>query len=583
VQKARSACSFGHTHCVTAADGTGRRRDRRFNHHFDDDKTMLFGSSWRLPTVVTAVVAAALAAVLPVALLLTLSYRQTLTRAHTQLTDVVEVAAGIADDVIARAQFNMQRFARITNLELSDMAKRLLDDMVYVDPFFREAGVIDAEGWLVHSTASGFTSPFLVTAESRADPADPEAQLLGLFRTRAMAQDSIILAMPVPGRGEVNLLVEPEILTVAFQRLDLGRDGFVAFVGPNGRALAVAGPGARLDRPVSAAVAPGCMRVRVAAARGQLAIVGELDRSWVLRDWHANLRLGAAVAAVSACVAGASAYRLARRRRGIDHDLRRGIDRGELVVEYQPILDLNSGRCVGAEALVRWQHPIHGLLPPGVFIPMALDRGLIAPLTAWLLRRVAQDEAALTGAVGDLRISINCPSCLFDEEGFVGLVERAQLSDDLCARLVVEITEDGFVGERSQTVAAGMQRLRGHGVRFALDDFGTGYSGLAAVRDLRFEYLKIDRTFVQAIDSGGPGALLMDTLLDLAAKLGAEPVAEGIETAAQRDWVRARAVALGQGWLFARALPLDGFVAFARANNADGLGPRAIVRGFDSP
>ncbi len=506
---------------------------------------------------------------LPIAVLMALSYRQSLADAQERLDLLVEVAGRHADAAIERTSHRLEQFARITDLTPSPVAQRWLQDVVYTDPFIREAGILDTSGALIYSTADETLEPFDVPAYARADPALPEAQIVGRFNTRIMQEDSIIVALPVPGRGEINMLLDPAVLTLVFDQLDLRRHGSLEFLLADGTMLARIGMPAPADDDAQSPLARPRLTAEYPAPPGRVHVVAGMDRARVLDDWTDTMGLAAPVGLVTSAAIGFGALRLLRRQRGLHHDLRLGIERDEMVVEYQPIVDLATGACVGAEALMRWQHPVHGRLPPGVFIPLALESDLIVPLTEWLLDRVRRDYRELAAAAPDLRVSVNVPSCLFDDGYMVRTFAPGRGRGEIASRLVLEITEDSFVGDRAASIAVSMDRLRALGLRFALDDFGTGYSGLAALKDLRFDYLKIDRSFVQAIDAGGPGAVLVDTLVDLATRLGAEPVAEGIESPAQCDHVRVRSVQLGQGWLFARSLPVEGFVAYANATRID--------------
>ncbi len=514
----------------------------------------------RVRSTVLLVLGALAAGYVPLLVFVALSYQHTLARSEQQLLQIAQIAVRLGDEAFDRASATLTRLARVSDLEPTPATARLFSDAVYGEPLFREIGIVDQDGMLVYSTADRFEEPFAASPGTRADPSIAHVQMIGRVRTRVMGHESIMLALPVPERGELNLLIDPEVLTLAFDQLDLGQRGFLAFVDGRGNRLATSG-----NPPAEAVLttSPPSLKVVVPASRADVAVHAVWDRRRVLADWYEHLTLAMGVGAIASIGVGVAIVRVQRRSRGLDQDLRAGIERDELRVLYQPIIDLETGECVGAEALLRWQHPTHGVVPPGIFIPVAAQAGLMSALTDWLLARTTQDFAVLVEANPALSLAVNCPSSLFDDGRLERLLAARVVDAGLARHFVVEITEDSFVGDRAQAIAAVMDKLRRAGLRFALDDFGTGYSGLAAIRDLRFDYLKIDRAFVQVQDRGAAGVLVLDALLDLAAKLGAEPIAEGIETEAQRTCVQTRAVRLAQGWLFARALDRESFVAFA--------------------
>jgi EAL domain-containing protein (putative c-di-GMP-specific phosphodiesterase class I) len=231
--------------------------------------------------------------------------------------------------------------------------------------------------------------------------------------------------------------------------------------------------------------------------------------------------------------------------------LERAIEGEELVLHYQPIVDLDGGGPVGFEALVRWQHPERGLLGPGEFIPLAEETGLIVPLGAWVLRHACHAAAQWPDAP---YLSVNVASAQLQEEGFVDEVACALADSGLEARrLVVEVTESSLVGE---TAAGRLQALRRLGVRLAIDDFGTGYSSLDYLRRFPMDVLKIDRSFVDRLGAGdAEDETLVRTIVRLGQRFGMQTVAEGVENAAQVAVLREMSCDYGQGYFLSRPLP----------------------------
>ena len=258
-------------------------------------------------------------------------------------------------------------------------------------------------------------------------------------------------------------------------------------------------------------------------------------------------------------------------RLDLENDLRRALERHELRLHYQPIVSLGSGRVVGFEALVRWQHPRRGLVPPLAFIPLAEETGLIVPLGRWVLEEACtQAERWNRDRPVDnapLFVSVNLSARQFTKGDLledVGLtLQRTALEADA---LELEITESVLM-DQSEAGVRTLRDLRGLGVRLVLDDFGTGYSSLSYLKHLPLDTIKIDRSFVAGIE-GAADRSIVDAVIALAHGLGIAVVAEGIETEAQHDRLRDLGCDYGQGYLFSRPVPAERTSALLRRNMA---------------
>jgi len=242
-----------------------------------------------------------------------------------------------------------------------------------------------------------------------------------------------------------------------------------------------------------------------------------------------------------------------RRRQRLEADLREALAREEFALVYQPVVALGTGAPVGFEALLRWDHPERGPIAPEDFIAVAEDSGLIGPIGDWVLRHACRDAARWPDA---LALWANVSAVQLARDAFEEELDRALAASGLDPRrLVLEITETTLMDGRGP-VGPRIERLRARSIRTALDDFGTGYSSLGYLRLYGFDVLKIDRSFVAALDEPDTAAIVA-SVLDLAARLGMDTVAEGVETEAQRAALTAAGCRFAQGHLFGTPLPAE--------------------------
>jgi diguanylate cyclase (GGDEF)-like protein/PAS domain S-box-containing protein len=244
----------------------------------------------------------------------------------------------------------------------------------------------------------------------------------------------------------------------------------------------------------------------------------------------------------------------------LETDLRRALERREIVPYYQPIVDLDSGAVLGFEALARWKHPHRGMIPPDLFIPVAEETGLIMAIGEWMLTeacRQAQEWGRKNPQCSTLGISVNVSTRQLLHGGIVAEVKRVLGATGLDpARLTLEITESGLM-ENLAAGAAIVRELHAMSVGLHLDDFGTGYSSLAYLHSLPVHALKVDRSFVSRMDRVPQQAAIVKAIVSLAHNLEMEVVAEGVETSAQAEALRALGCRRGQGFLFSKPLPAE--------------------------
>jgi diguanylate cyclase (GGDEF)-like protein/PAS domain S-box-containing protein len=242
------------------------------------------------------------------------------------------------------------------------------------------------------------------------------------------------------------------------------------------------------------------------------------------------------------------------------YDLRTAIERDEFIIHYQPLIDLDSGRITGAEALLRWQSPKHGLVPPTRFIPIAEESGLIVPIGQWVLRQVCQQGRIWREAgFPDLRLAVNISVIQLHNPNFVEtvrqLVEESGMPPEW---LELELTESVLISDVDQTLER-IGQLKQLGVRLAIDDFGTGYSCLSYLHKLKTDKLKIDRSFVLGLTINPESDAIVTTILQMAATMNMTTLAEGVETAAQADFLKDKKCGECQGYLFGRPVSAEEF------------------------
>ncbi|MFE7209513.1 putative bifunctional diguanylate cyclase/phosphodiesterase [Streptomyces sp. NPDC001698] len=342
----------------------------------------------------------------------------------------------------------------------------------------------------------------------------------------------------------------------------LGGDEFVALT---------TGPGTRHEvdelvaRIMNALVAPIRIDGRELAVRGSIGIVegpaGERSAAEVLRSADITMYRAKSAGGNRFELADPEADARAITRHGLTTALPAALDRGEFFIEYQPLVHLGDGSVRGAEALVRWLHPQHGVLGPDRFIPLAEHTGLIVPLGRWVMEqsvRQARRWRETHGAEGPLRINVNLSPCQLTHPGLVqdtvDILERAGVQPDA---LCLEVTESALIGADDDLLKP-LRRLAEMGIDIALDDFGTGYSNLANLRRLPVSVLKLDRSFTQGMQRfpADPVDLkIVEGIVALAHSLDLAVTVEGVETGAQAEQLRVLGCDTAQGWYYARPGP----------------------------
>jgi diguanylate cyclase (GGDEF)-like protein len=282
-------------------------------------------------------------------------------------------------------------------------------------------------------------------------------------------------------------------------------------------------------------------------------------------DFETLLKL-AEIAMYRAKEAGRNTYRFFDAQMNVDaveqltlrNGLRRALEQGELVLHYQPQIDIRRHRVIGVEALIRWNHPEHGMIPPGRFIPIAEDSGLIVPISDWVLRQACRQarEWALAG-MSELVVAVNLSAVHFTrgnlENSVIAALEESGLDPAL---LELELTESILISN-TENVLATVKRLKQLGVKLSIDDFGTGYSSLSYLKRFEVDKLKIDQSFVRDLASDPEDAAIVRAIIQMADSLGLTTIAEGVEDDTTLAYLNAFGCDEAQGYFFARPMPAE--------------------------
>ena len=255
----------------------------------------------------------------------------------------------------------------------------------------------------------------------------------------------------------------------------------------------------------------------------------------------------------------------------LENQLRQALEKSEFVLHYQPKVNLASGKLATAEALIRWNDPLTGLVPPGLFVPMLEECGLIIEVGGWALRQAVQDYLRWRKAgLPAVRIAVNVSPLQLRHRGFIAEIEQVVgIAEHAAAGLELEITESLIMEDVRHSITS-LQAIRAMGVRIAIDDFGTGFSSLSYLAQLPADTLKIDRSFVAGMTVSPQGLALVSTIIDLAHALNLKVVAEGVETEEQSRLLRLLNCDEMQGFLFSKPLPAEIFEARYLAAGATG-------------
>jgi diguanylate cyclase (GGDEF)-like protein len=338
----------------------------------------------------------------------------------------------------------------------------------------------------------------------------------------------------------------------------IGGDEFAVVVNGGPDVARAVGERALVALSVPVPLAEGTVTVHASVGVAASTDSGDRTADALLRNADLAMYLAKAQGKNRLVVYAEGMAEAARRRAALAQDLADAAETGQLEVHYQPTVRLADGRTTGFEALVRWNHPERGLVPPVEFIPLAEETGAITGIGRWVLREALRQGAAWAAETGSpLRMAVNLsPRQFHDGDVTADVVAALEETGFPAGQLTLEVTE-GVLVRDVDSVVAQLEALRALGIRIAIDDFGTGFSGLSYLRHLPADIIKIDRSFVMDLPQGRSAVTLITSIVELARTLGLDVVAEGVETEGQRRALADLDCAQAQGYLFARPEPAE--------------------------
>jgi diguanylate cyclase (GGDEF)-like protein/PAS domain S-box-containing protein len=314
----------------------------------------------------------------------------------------------------------------------------------------------------------------------------------------------------------------------------------------------------RLIEAISMPIGLETVTVQISASIGiTLAVPGEVNAEEALRNADLAMYWAKESGKATKAVYESRLHTEALERLQLRADLQHALRSDELILHYQPEIDLQTGAIVGVEALIRWEHPTRGLLPPVNFVPMAEETRLITSLDRWVLKTACRTAAELQDDPRAITMSVNISVAYLDDPDLVSTVAEALRVNRLRpGQLVLEITESAVLGD-FEAVAPRLAALREMGVLIAIDDFGTGYSSLAYLSHLDVDILKIDKSFVDRVTLDRQAAAVTEAIISIGQSLQLQTIAEGVEDPGQADWLRDSGCSIGQGFVWSRPLAIE--------------------------
>ncbi len=518
-------------------------------------------------------VLAALAGVLPPVLFLGYAFRQSVTDVERQLDFVGSGTLVRAESVLDTVGSTLRKVASITQGRVDNTTIATLRQAVFLDRYVQAIG-IRTENALLCTSEHLYDRPETILDPQGRPLPQPGTVAVQEPAERGFPTKSLVILYSFADGMAVEGLINPSLFSEFFDYYARESD-CRAFVYFDGRELLTDFGEDGIPAPQQVDLA-GNERLQwldgqlVRVKRSQkypIYTVTAASESAVTAKWaRSALEFGIGGILVAALLSGL-VIRVAQRTQSLEADLREAVKFGEIDVHYQPVIDLQTGLCVGAEALMRWPHPRRGMIPAIEFIAVAERTELILPMTEVLLKKIAAALGPMLREDPALHIGINLAPQHFATTRIIDAVAEITRNDLPPSQLIFEITERGLVSDEDTVARTVMTGLSSTGAKLAVDDFGTGYSSLSYLQRFPLDYLKIDKAFVDGISSETESSGLVDQIIRIAKSLGMDIIAEGVEQPFQAEYLKAHGVHLAQGWHFGRPMPAHKFQEFVFQRN----------------
>ena len=529
-------------------------------------------------TILLGIVVAVVVGLAPVGYALYLAYKTTVGKAESNLRTIAQAIATDTTKLLSDINQGLSVLSEL-GYQCTEDDVRSMNTVAYDNPGISEIGLLTPDRLLICASWGRIMPPL----RPELPPAQPGFQLLGPQEIHLMNRYGLIALLQRKDKSELAALIHPSVL-IGHLGADLGEKGFAVLVRrddvhmyawkgnvPEMEMIESESDGGEGSTQLRALFKDGVERtlfaIELEGFPGTFSVVAAADE-WILRDWTRMAVLLGAIGSGTSLLMIFLIFGMLRRRLSLQGELERSLQKDEFEINYLPVIELKSGRCVGAEALICWIQPGGKRVRPDLFIPLAEDTGLIEPMTEWLMNNIRAEIGELLQQDRSLHIAINLSPGHFESDRILQSSSRIfGNSSILPEQIIYEITERGLIDDEDAQAKTIMEQLQSRHSEIALDDFGTGYSSLSYVESFPLDYLKIDKRFVDTIGVDTLNAGLLDTIIDMAQRLELRTIAEGVETGQQAEYLLSRDVNYVQGWHYSRALPAADYIEFVSTNN----------------
>ncbi len=509
-----------------------------------------------------------LVGLLPTAALEVISWYQTVQEMDAQLSRYIFTLADRTDEVFGAAESTLADMSKNLSPRCTEATSQALRQAVFKSIYFQEATLM-VHGAVVCSTNPTGKYPLPVKNGENLIVPDRGIHISPLVSLAQEQVSTIVIHYRAAAGGDAmfGLHLNPLILGEPVVKYAAEDQVTLAVQRSDGALLSQFG----LDTAMPLDRLPG-QRIIVHSKRYPIQVVAVGAPARLTRNWQQNSLIFGSFGLLTSALLFLLLLYLARHQFSAGSSVQDAIADNQFHVYYQPIMDTETGACVGAESLLRWHHPRLGTIMPDSFIAAAEESGFIVKLTKWLMRRIVTDMGQLLKDNPQFYISLNLSPKHFADSRLLDDIKSIFGAKVAPQQIVFEITENQLIMNDDNQALQVLKNIRAMGTPIAIDDFGSGYSSLRYLSRFPFDYLKIDKAFIDAIGTESVTAGLVDTIVQMANRLKLVTVAEGVETPAQLSYLRGLKVSRVQGWLFSKALPADQFLAFVAANRSYLLG-----------